>query len=82
MSTTGKQLYSVDSLSCAAAILAAGVSLTRIDSANPRRVVFLFSDQRVPELISQFHLGQLQVDARSLMARFEDLRTLVKRNPA
>jgi hypothetical protein len=79
MSQKQKRVYDIDSLYCASALLAAGVPLHQIDTTNPARAVFQFTDPKTPEMISRFHLCSLDVDAHTVFARFNDLRNAIKR---
>lgn len=75
---TSPPLFSTDSLSCAAALLASGLELSHMERVSAAHCHFGFNDPRAREAAASYVRGELQVSALDFVASMNRLRVLVK----
>jgi hypothetical protein len=72
--------FTTESLYLAAALIARGLECTLTRQPRPNnRYIFEFEDARAGDLAAAFIQSNLPIDAQTLFARYDDLRTLVRR---
>lgn len=68
-------------LGCAAALICVGFELISLDKQNPRKVLFVFRKKVVAdEMVNNYFLGRLKVDARNFFDTTKMLKNLIYSN--
>lgn len=76
--TTDKNNYETHDLAIAATLAEYGHSLLRLNSDNPRRVVFIFSNSEALEsCIADYWLDRLKVNPKSYFDTLKHLKTRI-----
>lgn len=79
MSKKPESVYLCDDLKLASSLLALGLTIQSVDRTNPRRAVFHFREgAKAAKLAALYVNRELQLDAKTLFDRFEDVRTIVR----
>lgn len=72
---------SISDLGCAAALICVGFELVSTDKQNPRKVLFIFRKKvGTDEIINNYFLSRLKVDARNFFDTTKMLKTLIYNN--
>lgn len=76
-----KENFLTADLGCAAALISVGFELISLDRQNSRRVIFVFKKKvGADEVVSNYFLNRLKVDARNFFDTIKMLKNLIYNN--
>lgn len=73
--------YQTTDIKTSAFILSEGISISKILTANPQKIIFCFTDtKRLKELLKKYWANKALTNPRLLFENFDYLKGLVHRN--